>query len=635
MLVGVIFQCSMLLVRFPFVLLVFALAALLILPIFRLEYFEHWGSAEGPQIAEVRFLRDHWPGPGWNPMFQSGMPDAAVSPPATRFVAALLSRFAGLSPAHAYHVYLGVTWAFGIAGVYALVAVGTGNQLMAAAAALLCAAASPSFLLFPQTYADSWGGVPPRLGVLLRYGDGPHLASLAWLGWMTAMLIRRSYGWASLCGAMVVAHSFQGVLLLLLTLGVLAWSGFTGVRRVGLLSFATPAYFIPAPWWRASWHALPSTVHGGDTWSLWLGLALPIALVLATERSRLRDPWLSFGASAAFLFLAAVAIEYYGGRTLFGDPIRFFPEVDLFVIVVAITILWKLPRRLALGLTALALFPSLLFIRRAWSSQYYPRDVHFERRVENQLQRWVLDHMPQQRVMAGGSTRLWLGLLGDVQQLSAGGEIGSINPVAAAADYQICTGDSPEWAVLWLQALGTGAVMVNDGNSEDVYREFAKPEKFRHLPVLFKNNNGDTIYAAPRRYRALARVVKTDALVNLPEVVTLDQLRAYVRIVEQGPETQPETRWVRPDLLKVEARVEQGQSVVVQATYHRAWKASENGREFRVDRDAVGFMRVDLPPGNHHFDMVYRPGAQRFVYGGVSLAGVAGIVFLLLRGRRG
>ena len=46
---------------------IFALASILIWPLYRMKYIENWGSIESTFIADGRFLSEHWPNPVWQP----------------------------------------------------------------------------------------------------------------------------------------------------------------------------------------------------------------------------------------------------------------------------------------------------------------------------------------------------------------------------------------------------------------------------------------------------------------------------------------------------------------------------------------------------------------------------------------
>src|SRR6266567_257328 len=119
------------------------LAALLILPMFQIEYFDNWMSIDGAFIGDVRFLSEHLPGPGWIPDFYCGNRYDYLYPPALRYGSALIARYGGFRPARAYHVYSALLYCLSIAGVYALSRAVSGSRRWAATAALASLILSP------------------------------------------------------------------------------------------------------------------------------------------------------------------------------------------------------------------------------------------------------------------------------------------------------------------------------------------------------------------------------------------------------------------------------------------------------------------------------------------------------------
>src|SRR5882724_5521378 len=111
-------------------------AALLILPLFQIEYFDNWMSIDGAFIGDVRFLSEHLPSPGWVPDFYCGNRYDYLYPPALRYGSALIARYGGFSPARAYHIYSALLYCLSIAGVYVLSRAVCGSRLWAAAASL-------------------------------------------------------------------------------------------------------------------------------------------------------------------------------------------------------------------------------------------------------------------------------------------------------------------------------------------------------------------------------------------------------------------------------------------------------------------------------------------------------------------
>ena len=131
----------------------------------------------------------------------------------------------------AYHTYLAVFYCFGIVAVYFLIWTLSGSRWSAWFGAAAAALVSPCFLFIPELRNDAWLWVPQRLGAMMRYGDGPHIASLAALPfalgfWWRALLRfqRLDVALACLSGAVVAANSLTGAAVLVLLLPLMLWS---------------------------------------------------------------------------------------------------------------------------------------------------------------------------------------------------------------------------------------------------------------------------------------------------------------------------------------------------------------------------------------------------------------------------
>src|SRR5579862_4215816 len=160
-------------------LLLLIFTSVLIWPLFHLEYLNNWPSIESTFIADARMLSENLPHPGWQPLWYCGTRFDYIYPPALRYGTALISKFAGVSTARAYHFYIGILYVFGIPAVYWLVRAGGGARIGALLAAAGAALVSPSFFLLSIIRHDSPYWVPQRLHVLMQYGEGPHISALS------------------------------------------------------------------------------------------------------------------------------------------------------------------------------------------------------------------------------------------------------------------------------------------------------------------------------------------------------------------------------------------------------------------------------------------------------------------------
>ena len=102
-------------------LIVFALAALLIGPKFRMKYMQNWGSIDSTFIADGRMLSENWPHPQWQPLWYGGTRFDYVYPPGLRYATAGLTKLFPIIPARAYHLNTAIMFAFGIMGIFLLV----------------------------------------------------------------------------------------------------------------------------------------------------------------------------------------------------------------------------------------------------------------------------------------------------------------------------------------------------------------------------------------------------------------------------------------------------------------------------------------------------------------------------------
>src|SRR5690348_16825000 len=89
---------------------VFVLACILVAPLFRLEYLNNWSSIESTWISDARMLQEHFPHPDWQPLWYCGNRYDYLYPLGLRYAPALLSKIGGVSPARAYHFYLGLVY---------------------------------------------------------------------------------------------------------------------------------------------------------------------------------------------------------------------------------------------------------------------------------------------------------------------------------------------------------------------------------------------------------------------------------------------------------------------------------------------------------------------------------------------
>jgi hypothetical protein len=643
-------------------LLIFLFTAVLIKPLFKAKYLDRWDSIESTFIADGRFLKGHSPHPQWQPLWYCGTRYDYLYPPALRYGTAWLSRI--YIPVKAYHVYTALLYSIGSAGMYFLVWVMSRSRGAAWLAAAASALISPAFLFIRQMRWDSQHLAPSRLWVLLRYGEGPHISSLALLpfalafAWL-ALQKRRpaALAAAAVCSALVALTNFYGATALAILYPILVWSLWVTHRdnRMWLRALAIPvlAYGLSAFWLTPSY--LRITIENlryvsspGNAWSVAL-LALAAAAFLAISlrgASRKPDRAYAVFVSGGLLFMGLNVLGYFYFKfRVIGEPHRLVPELDLAIILAGVEFLrrlWnrpagasrvRLPRALAVMLVLCSAWPARHYVRHAWD--LYPRESDYRQRVEYRMSDWIASHLPQTRTLVAGSVRFWWDTWHDLAQVGGGSEQGLLNRRVLPAQWEILVGPDPELAVRWLSALGADAVIVSDKQSQEMYHDFKLPGKLAGvLPVLYDDGQGNVIYKVPRRYPSLARVVDRARFEELQplEQTNLELLRAYTALIEEGPDSPTTTAWNGTDAMRVHARVAQGQSILVQITYDPAWHAYAGGRALPVHRDrGADFAVIDAPPGEHDIAFVFETPLENrigWVLTWLSLALVAALLAL-------
>jgi hypothetical protein len=642
--------------------LLFAFATFLVQPLYHAEYLNVWNSIESTFISDARFLREHWPHPQWQPNWYTGTRWDYIYPPALRYGTAALSLVRHSSTARSYHLYIALLFALGIAGVYVFVRAGSGSRWTAAWTAIAAAVVSPGFLLFPDIglgYAGLYY-MPIRLGVLIRYGEGPHMSAFALLPFALAAAwkgVRRGHpgrlAIAAVFAAAVVSHNFYGATALAMLFPVLVWSVWLAERdlmvwaraaAVAALACCLCAFWLTPSYLRVTIYNMRWVSSPGHAWSVALAAALAIvyaALSWKLVRGRPERAWACFVIGALTMFAVDVVGQHYYDFRVFGEPARLVPELELTILMgTALLFAWisgygRWARAGAVVLAVASLSPGLGYVRHCWKV-LPPRD-DYRNRIEFQLTNWIAANIPGVRTYATGSVRFWYNAWHDLPELGGGSDQGLLNENEPAAQYGTLVLDDVDRIVLWLKAMGTGAITVHDKRSQEVYHDFAKPEKFEgKLDTYYDDGAGNRIYRIPLRYPEPARVVDATAMRAIPwrPQADMDILLPYVAAVEHGPEARVGFEAPGPDSMQVRARLAPGQLVMVQQAYDPAWKCYDGSRRVSVTRDAIGFLLLDPGPGDHDLLLRFETPLENRLGAALSVIGLLAVAAMAWRSAR-
>ena len=452
---------------------------------------------------------------------------------------------------------------------------------------------------------------------------------------------------AGILCALVVANNFYGATALAIFFPVIVFSVWTSQRDwrvwtraavIGLLAYGFSAFWLTPSYLKFTLINLKYVSQPGNTWSeitLLVVIALFCIVSLRMGSRRTGSDWTIFVAGVAAVITLDVLGWHYLGFRVTGEPQRLIPELDLVLILVFIELTRAAWRRKSFRIPAaavvvIAFLPALQYLPHAWSP--FPKSAPLSSVYEYQINQWIREHLPNERVFATGSLRFWIDAWADNAQTSGGSDQGLLNQVIPTALFQLAVGDQASWSILWLQALGTDAVTVPDKTSREPYHDFHTPEKFAgHAPVLFDDHQGTVIYRIPRVHPTIGRIVDTLAIQSIGPVMQGDfqNLTKYVSIIENAAQPLTAVTWHGFDQVDLHAQTAPGQSVLLQETYDPAWHAYANGKPFPIRVDPVmSFMLLDVPPGTHDIRMQFetplenRVGQILFIPTALTIAGL-------------
>ena len=645
--------------------LVFLFTAILIKPYFKAKYTDKWASIESTFIADARFLADHWPHPQWQPLWYGGTRFDYIYPPMLRYGTALGIRLFGWWPVKAYHFYAALLYAIGIAGVYFLMRIGTKSRGGAYLAAISTALMSPIFLFMPRFRNDAWLLHPQRLGVLVKYGEGPHMSALAlipialgfaWLAFEKPRL------WAIACAALfaagVVSNNFYGATALATLYPILVWA-FWITRQdkrillpaciIPVLTYGLTAFWLVPSYFQVTIENMKYVSELGTTWSIWVAFATLIIFVVITDKLAKGKPgrtWEVFLAGAVVFFTLNVLGNFYFNFRVTGEPLRLLPELDMIYIMLMVYLLswmWRRPQIAWHGLAALIVVASFWtthsYLMRAWD--IVPSWPDHTNRVEYQVTEWLAKNMPDARHYPSGSVRFWFDTWHDLTEVGGGSEQGLINGTVNKAQWEINLGPKPEPTIAWMQAMGADTLFVADAQSQEFYKDFLYPHKFDGaLPVIYDDHKGNTLFRVPRRFPDRIRVVDT-AKMNAAQAPRynddMQRLNAYIDVIERGPDSPATLKRAGTDGMHAHATVSAGQSVLVQESYDPAWRAWAGGKPVGIRHDIMGQMLLDVPPGDHDLVLEFVTPLENTIGRVVTLltlAAMAAMIVIDLRRER-
>ena len=161
---------------------------------------------------------------------------------------------------------------------------------------------SPSLLFLNNFRGDAWHLLPVRLGVLVKYGEGPHMTALAlsrsrWRspGWRWSAAGPPPSALAAVFCAAVASNNFYGATALAVFYPILVWSFWITRQESALslprscipvLAYGLTAFWLVPSYFRITVNNMKYVSEHGTTWSIWVALAVAVAYARASTSSR-------------------------------------------------------------------------------------------------------------------------------------------------------------------------------------------------------------------------------------------------------------------------------------------------------------------------------------------------------------
>ena len=640
--------------------ILFVLNAIIVWPLFRVEYLDDFQSVEGIFISIGRFVLDYWPHLSWYPWFDAGMPFENSYLPLGSFLVAGIAFVSRCSPAHAFHFMTALACCLGPVFLFLFAQKLSGRAAPAFLAAVAWSLFSPSILI-PELLRDNgtaWAS--RRLVNVIGYGETPHNLSVSLLPLALLLMERflerttaRRFACAVLgVAAMMLSNTFGIVVICIATVMLaivrprLHWKHLLGTGAA-----LTVAYLLICRLLEPSLARLISTsaqTIGGDfrfTWKVRLiGLAFAMVLVaLWAVMRRLPDVTLRFAALFGFCFAAIPILFFWQGISFLPQPSRYQLEMDLGVCLLAAYALYEVARRVpAKAVTAGAALAVIPFgwatVKNCEAARELVHPVNISQAVAYREARWIGAHLPGQRVLIAGENEYWFNLFADNPQLSAGHDPSAPNVMQRIAVYIIYSGqgageqDGPI-SVLWLKAFGVGAITVAGPGSTDHYHAIVHPKKFDGLMPLVWREGDDSIYQVPLRSTSLAHVIPAAAIVSRRPLhgVDVDPVRPYVAALDDEAMPPASLVWMNPAKGRISAAVAAGQVISLQVNYDPGWQAHMGGRPLRVRPDDIGLTVIEPDrQGKCVIDIEFNGGTERRICSAISLATIITLIGVLL-----
>jgi hypothetical protein len=639
--------------------LIFGLNVLLYAPLFSTQQRPYKGSIAAGYAGITRFISEH-PNPwGWNPQQYAGQPTQFTYPPLLPYAASSIHWVTGTNAAGSYRILTALLACLGPVTLALFFWSATRSLFWTLLLGIAYTIFSPLYGTF--TAIDTDRGIyylPWRLLVLMKYGEGPHVAGLTMLPLILMALrwgaSRRDFTSLFVMAIALAVAPLTNWLIGFATALTVVWLLLTDIsswRRIlpaGLLGYGLACFWLTPEYISTTLFNWPKDAYGYKVeqahWPLYAGL-IALLLTLHFLMHRYGVPWIvRFGTigMAAFTYIAGAF--YWFQRDTIPESRRYALEMEMFLMLAVFGWCWMAWRSkegvdkfcVLLGLGFL-LVSGLGQWKGTTSRSYASWGLTSQREtLEYRLAEWLHNATPRGRVFTTGALRFQLNAWFPMHQVGGTFESGLRNRIAVDHYYQVRTGEGskPETesadAMMQLAAIGAQFVIVHGPGSEEYYRDIKRPDKFVPLgPVVYRLGEHDWIHEVP--FSSFAHLVKPDEfpknrwMMALPSYAAAiqDPSRPKLRVVERNP-----SEW------EIQGGFPAGHDVAWSMNWDPGWRAMQGGTAIPVEKSELGLVRLRPAAGSATpILLTYQGTPQQKWFAGISLAVWIGSIALWLRSR--
>ena len=544
----------------------------------------------------------------------TGIPYPNTYPPLMPAIVGTLSRWVVHDTGLAYHIVCGIFYCLGPVALFLLLHELSRKISTSFLAALAVSAISPSIWFVPGILDELHSNFGPRrLQVMIEWGEGPHVAAITLMLFaFTAVLyaLRErtawSYALASALSACVLMTNWIGAtslgsgVLIALSSKAAGWRHWLTAFGLGIGGYALAAKWMPLSTLmviRENSQIVPENYRMGQPHAIAAVCILAGCWLLNWLLQKVSAPLVvRVVVLLGLLFTLITMSREWFGFGILPQPRRYHVEMELFLIPSAVFLFAMVPWRWLRLVGALVLLTGGFFTLR--EARRYSRKTILgstvERTVEYKIAMWLRANQPGVRVFAPGTFSQWLNTFTpEVSQLGGGFDQGLPNRLMLDLLFQLTSHKGKPGGTVskvWMEAFGTGVVVVGNDKSEEFFKPFPDKTKFDDVLRVIYKTEGETIYASDPIRSALAVHVNKAAMekvVYAGSVVTVD-VEAMLNTI--AADRGVETEWIR-DGLRLKVNPAPGEVISVRLNALPGWQTASGA----IRKNGLGLITIEPP----------------------------------------